>query len=123
MRESLTQRLLCPTCADDVHVAAVESSFDLAGETHVVTGLLECSNRHRFPVVDEVPRMVPEHLLSDEELEARRKTPGRTSRHLTPEVISPDDAADAIRAAIARQYKLRPDTPAASRRRAQHHAN
>ncbi|MCG8455776.1 MAG: hypothetical protein MI919_05800, partial [Holophagales bacterium] len=73
MREDLLPLLRCPESAEPLELARVERWFALddpsatgQARRHVVTGLLRGRGpvAHAYPILDEIPRLVPQALLS-----------------------------------------------------------
>lgn len=63
MRPRLLELLRCPTCGGTVRSEPLLEEAEAPGrEREVVYGLLHCDAGHWFPVVDGIPRMLPDSL-------------------------------------------------------------
>lgn len=63
MHERAMEFLACPRCHGDLQLHAFSSNA--AGE--IETGLLQCDQRHSFPITLGIPRMLPDSLAEHEE--------------------------------------------------------
>lgn len=57
MRERLLSFLRCPDCKGLLTVYSIESQNE-----EIMTGLLSCANQHHFPVIGDIPRLLPSSL-------------------------------------------------------------
>ena len=53
LKKNLVQYLICPKCGKNL---TVKSSKNI--ENEVIKGFLGCSNKHKFPIQNGVPKLV-----------------------------------------------------------------
>jgi SAM-dependent methyltransferase/uncharacterized protein YbaR (Trm112 family) len=99
MRSTLLAHLACPDCYADLTFTNVVHTFEVQDVEHVADGVLSCASGHAFPVIDEVPRLVPQaDLTADEKASlARLRTTAR--RPFAADLVSPGVAEERLRAA------------------------
>ncbi|MEM8997370.1 MAG: methyltransferase domain-containing protein [Acidobacteriota bacterium] len=132
MREDLIDILCCPESREPLRLAAVDSFFrlDADGPRFVVRGILSTASGVRYPVLDEIARLVPGALFSDAEKAALDAASGdapadpwAAAREVEPEVVTGEDLEAEIRRRMLAQYALAGDpsgdseTEARARRR------
>jgi len=73
----LLDYLACPVCKGPVETHSIFALVrDEAGKKSIMEGLLRCQRCQRpYPVIDEIPRMLPAESMSDEEREFLRSPP------------------------------------------------
>lgn len=118
MRRSLLDVLACPECGDRLGVEAVDRRFELDGEDHLVAGVLSCGRGHRFPVLDEVPRLVREADLAADERAVLATPHGGAPRTVPREVVTAERFESELDRLVEAAYELGPGSPPAARRRA-----
>jgi 2-polyprenyl-3-methyl-5-hydroxy-6-metoxy-1,4-benzoquinol methylase len=96
------------------------SGFDLEGEHHIADGILACSGGHRWPILDEVPRLVGGSQFTTEEREfLSQPTGGQPRRTVTPLVLSDDEVERELACTVRRNYGYGPGMSPGARRRAE----
>ena len=123
MRVDLVEFLCCPLCDEPVYLTSIATRFELDGCEHVVDGVLTCTEQHRFPVLDEVPRLLDRSFWSEQEIAAVSDFADGSSRTVEPETIDEPTAIGLIRETLARQYGIGPGSNERSRARARSHAD
>lgn len=128
MRDDLVDVLRCPESGASLELVRIARGFHLDGRRHVVDGLLRAVDSGLFyPILDEIPRLVPRGSLTEGEiamiLELSRDLgrddlalDGSTPSSLevpievpvVPEVVDDEGLAAAIRARMERLYELPP---------------
>ncbi|MEM9552906.1 MAG: methyltransferase domain-containing protein [Acidobacteriota bacterium] len=114
MRDDLVQVLCCPETGAPLEIAHVESAFTLGGTRHIVEGMLRgvSGPRFRYPILDEIPRVVPRDLLSEAEIAAALRlydaddAEGYRASVVEPEIVDDAGLAAAIRARMEGLYRL-----------------
>ena len=130
MREDLVPLLRSPDSGQPLTLASVERFFVLpadvaqtgdAGEAKeepserrfVVDGILQSPEGERFPIMQEIPRLVPRGMLSEEEnayLESQNATaaedPWQSASLVEPEVVTEQELEAEIRRRMEGQYRL-----------------
>jgi uncharacterized protein YbaR (Trm112 family) len=130
MREDLVEILKCPETGAPLELVWVGEWFELEsdpeGARHVVDGLLLARGGvpYCYPILDEIPRLVPRRFLNDEEkayLEEKGQPEGpaewAAERKIEPEIVTQEDLEADIRARMELQYQLTESSPAQSRQR------
>lgn len=134
MREDLVEILKCPETGAPLELVSVGEWFELEsdpeGTRHVVDGLLLARGGvpYCYPILDEIPRLVPRRFLNDEEKvyleeKGQPEDPPRgpaewsVERRIEPEIVTQEDLEADIRARMERQYQLTETSPAQSRQR------
>ena len=82
MKQELITMLACPLCEGSLEIESASTVFEIAGSQHINDGILTCEQRHRFPVIGEVARLVgayEEAKRFHEESLALRQTLGHQS--------------------------------------------
>lgn len=103
MREDLIGLLQCPETGAPLELRTVGKFFELEGRRHLVTAKLAAGGR-LFPVLDEIPRLLPKARLLPEEL-ALLEAPMEPAR-VEPEVVSPAEIEAEIRRRMEKVYRL-----------------
>ncbi|MEM8962145.1 MAG: methyltransferase domain-containing protein [Acidobacteriota bacterium] len=102
MRRSLLDHLQCPASHQPLDVAAVHSRFSLDGDEHIVDGVLASTDgAFRYPVLDEIPRLLAPSWWNDDERAVLERTVD--TRTVEPEMVDPAMLeAEIRRRAVAR---------------------
>lgn len=120
MREDLVSILRCPETGAPLDLVHVERWFTIGegsgARRFVVDGLLETRGERRraYPILDEVPRLVPYALFHDDERTAVLEAPQGeervadfvAEREVDPEIFTQDDLEAEIRRRMERRYDL-----------------
>lgn len=119
MRESLSPIFACPECNEPIDVQNRASVFQLTGEQHLVEGTVACRSGHRFPVLDEVPRLVPRSMLNEEELGVfSRCSEGPAPKQVEPRIVEGREFEDLLRSEVEAEYGLSDRSDSAHKARA-----
>src|SRR5437762_13142127 len=82
MRERLLDILRCAECKSRLELSEFESNG-----VEIIGGLLTCSNKHIYPVVQGIPRMLPNSLaeyrdyINERDIRAVSTKGGTQSKH------------------------------------------
>ena len=123
MREDLVKVLKCPETGADLSLVHVGQWFELDGIRHVVDGVLASSEGPDYPILDEIPQLVPRRWIKDDEsayLDAKRdgwELSWDAAHKVSPEIFSDEDLEAEIRRRMEGQYRLTDDSPELTRRR------
>ncbi|MEM1205943.1 MAG: methyltransferase domain-containing protein [Acidobacteriota bacterium] len=141
MRPDLLEILRCPESGAEVDLVRVDRWFPLVGggrsSRHVVQGLLRSrgGERRYYPILDEIPRLLPQGLESEEEAayvasasadlggaDSGNESPGGVdpwgrAERVEPEIVSTEAVEAEIRRRMESQYRLDASTPEGVRRR------
>src|SRR5258706_9360377 len=119
MRHDLVELFRCPRCTAPLRLLHEARGFDLRGARHVVDGVLTCASHHRWPILDEVPRLLLQALMTREEiafLESAAPPGGPVS--IVPPILSDRQIETEIERTVRSGYGASPEPSAAARRRA-----
>lgn len=120
MREDLVDLLICPETGAPLEIVAVGSFFEIAGRKYVVEGLLapRGGGEARFPILDEIPRLLPKPRLLGEELALLdRLHPGQQGQRVEPEIVDTTGIEAEIRRRMEKIYHLDQTKDEGARRR------
>lgn len=106
MREDLVPLLQCPESGAPLRLRSVGKFFELDGRRHIAEGLLE-GGGNLFPVLDEIPRLLPRPRLLPAEVavleQAQRAGEGQ---RVEPEVVGESGVAAEIRRRMEKVYRV-----------------
>jgi ubiquinone/menaquinone biosynthesis C-methylase UbiE/uncharacterized protein YbaR (Trm112 family) len=106
MREDLVPLLQCPETGSPLGLRSVTKFFELNGSRHLVEGMLEGGGR-LFPILDEIPRLLPKSRLSPQEL-AVLEQPRRAGegQRVEPEMLGEAEVEAEIRRRMEKLYRV-----------------
>jgi uncharacterized protein YbaR (Trm112 family) len=119
MRHDLVNLFRCPRCRAPLRLLHETRGFDLRGARHVVDGVLVCESDHRWPILEEVPRLLLEPLMTREEiafLGSASSSNGPVS--IVPTILTDREIEMEIARTVREGYGASPEVSAAARRRA-----
>ena len=118
MREDLVPLLQCPETGAPLELVQVGRFFELEGRRYLVEAIL-AGGGHHFPVLDEIPRLLPRPRLLPEELELLERLAGSTAPPLRvePEIVEPAGIEAEIRRRMEKIYHLDTTSDAGARQR------
>lgn len=123
MRETLVRVLRCPETGADLSLKHVGQWFELHGERHVVDGVLGSADGPAYPILDEIPQLVPRRWIKDAEQAYLDGHAGswdlawKEENQIEPEIFSDADMEAEIRRRMEGQYRLTADSSELTRRR------
>ncbi len=120
MREDLIELLQCPETGAPLELRAVAKYFELEGRRHIVEGLLapKEGGEQRFPVLGEIPRLLPRPRLLEEELALiEGAAPPAQPLRVLPEIVAAAGVEAEIRRRMEKIYHLGTTQDAGARAR------
>lgn len=105
MREDLVPLLQCPESGAPLELRQVGKFFELEGRRYLVEAILAAGER-RYPVLDEIPRLLPKPRLLPEELAHLEAKPEAEPRRVEPEVVEAAGIEAEIRRRMEKIYHL-----------------
>lgn len=119
MRYDLVELFRCPRCTAPLRLLHEARGFDLRGARHVVDGVLTCASDHRWPILDEVPRLLLQPLMTREEIAfLEGAPPPGGSVSIVPTILSDRQIETEIERTVRSGYGASPEPGTAARRRA-----
>ena len=112
MRQDLTVLFSCPLCDTRIGVAGVDRYFEIEGRRHVVDGMLGCERAHRFPIRDEIPRLVTSAQTA--ETKKTSNVPTRPKR-VQPAIIDSAQVSRRLRILHESRYGISEESDTARR--------
>lgn len=116
MREDLVPLLQCPETGAPLELRAVAKFFEIGGRRHIAEGELAAGERV-YPVLDEIPRLLPRPRLLPEELALLEASDPAEARRIEPEVVSEAGVEAEIRRRMEKVYRLDTTQDAGARQR------
>jgi uncharacterized protein YbaR (Trm112 family) len=126
MRDELCQLMCCPETSASLYLHRVHRYFEINGYRHVVQGLLRAKGHETlaYPVIDEIPRILPRRQLTDSERSALDELIAHSNSSLPvepvrvePELPTEAEIRTALRARVEAAYGIHEQSPVSSRRR------
>jgi uncharacterized protein YbaR (Trm112 family)/SAM-dependent methyltransferase len=119
MRADLVDLLCCPETREPLELRHAGAVFELEGRRHVVDGVLGLrggGEERLFPILDEIPRLLPRSRLLPEEQEALAAIAAKGDKsgepqRVEPQVVTPGEVEAEIRRRMERVYRLDATTP------------
>lgn len=116
MREDLVPLLQCPETGAPLEIRAIGKFFELGGRRYLAEARLAAGER-LYPVLDEIPRLLPRPRLLPEELAFLEAPDPGEPRRIEPEVVSEDGVEAEIRRRMEKVYRLDTTTDPGARQR------
>lgn len=113
MRADLVELLCCPETREPLELRHAGAVFELDGRRHVAEGVLGLrgGGDRLFPILDEIPRLLPRARLLPEEqaaldIFAEKGVQSGAPQRVEPRVVSPAEVEAEIRRRMERVYRL-----------------